>query len=109
MTPRLMVLPLVFALVATVTFAAPSGEEAAAVEKEMVLDPTTGEMISAPEYGGTFTFPLKEEPASTDSFGAVTLISHVLELVSIADWALPRDEFRLQRAHRAGEYEGGAG
>ena len=94
MTPKLIVLSLALALVATVTFAAPAGEDAgAATEREMVLDPTTGEMISAPEYGGTFTFPLKEEPASTDSFGAVTIVSHVLELVSIADWAIPRDEF----------------
>ena len=28
-------------------------EPAAAAEKEMVMDPTTGEMVSAPEYGGT--------------------------------------------------------
>ena len=62
-----MVLPLVFALAATVTFAAPAGEEAAAVEKEMVLDPSTGEMISAPEYGGTFTYALKEEPGGIDA------------------------------------------
>ena len=53
MTPRLMLLPLAFALVATVTFASAEGEEAAATEKEMVLDPTTGEMVTAPEYGGT--------------------------------------------------------
>ena len=35
-----------------------AGEEeqpAAAMEKEMVLDPTTGEMVTAPEYGGTIT------------------------------------------------------
>ena len=53
MTPRLMLLPLAFALVATVTFAIAEGEEAAATEKEMVLDPSTGEMVTAPEYGGT--------------------------------------------------------
>ena len=64
-----MVLPLVFALVATVTFAAGEGEEAAAAEKEMVLDPSTGEMVTAPEYGGTIravvNFKPKSRPAST--------------------------------------------
>ena len=61
MTPKLIGLTLAFALVATVTFAGAGREDAgAATEREMVLDPTTGEMISAPEYGGTFTFPLKE-------------------------------------------------
>ncbi len=29
---------------------------AIAAEKKMVKDPTTGEMVSAPEYGGTLTF-----------------------------------------------------
>ena len=54
MTPRLMLLPLAFALVATVTFASgESDQPAAATEKEMVLDPSTGEMVTAPEYGGT--------------------------------------------------------
>ena len=53
MTPRLIVLTLALALVATVTFAAAEGEEASAAEKEMVLDPSTGEMVTAPEYGGT--------------------------------------------------------
>ena len=30
-------------------------ESAAAMEKEMVLDPATGEMVTVPGYGGTFT------------------------------------------------------
>ncbi len=97
MTPRLMVLPLAFALVATVTFAAPAGEEAAAAENEMVLDPTTGEMISAPEYGGTFTYALKEEPASTDvvvsGVWGGSIVNVVVEMPTIQDWATPRDEF----------------
>ena len=53
MTPRLMLLPLALALVATITFASGESDTAAAAEKEMVLDPTTGEMVTAPEYGGT--------------------------------------------------------
>ena len=46
------------ALTATGLGASPAAEEAsaAAMEKEMVLDPTTGKMVSAPEYGGTLTW-----------------------------------------------------
>ena len=51
------VVVLVFALAATGVWASPAGEEepAAAADKEMVLDPTTGEMVTAPQYGGTMT------------------------------------------------------
>ena len=102
MTPRLMVLPLAFALVATVTFAAPAGEEAAAAEKEMVLDPSTGEMISAPEYGGTFTYALKEEPGGIDAVlsgaWASIIINVVVENLSILDWSTSRDEFDFAAA-----------
>ena len=66
MTHRLMLLPLAFALVATVTFASGEGEEAAATEKEMVLDPSTGKMVTAPEYGGTLTFGTAWEPPNSD-------------------------------------------
>ena len=45
------------ALTATGLWAAAAEEEpAAAMEKEMVLDPTTGKVVVAPEYGGTFTW-----------------------------------------------------
>ncbi|MDE0220841.1 MAG: hypothetical protein OXJ90_16365, partial [Spirochaetaceae bacterium] len=53
---RTFAVALVLILTATGLWAA--GEEeapAAAAEKEMVLDPTTGEMVEAPRYGGTIT------------------------------------------------------
>ena len=46
---------LAFALVATVTFASPAGEDdaaAMAAEKEYVTDPSTGKQVVKPEYGG---------------------------------------------------------
>ena len=49
---------LAFALVATVTFAGPAGEDdeaAMAAEKEYVTDPSTGKQVVKPEYGGTLT------------------------------------------------------
>ncbi len=46
-----------FVLAATGAWASPAGEEqAAASDKPMVTDPTTGKMVTAPEYGGTFTY-----------------------------------------------------
>ena len=67
MTPRLLLLPLVFALVATATLASPAGEDdTAAAEKEMVRDPATGKMVTAPEYGGTITLGTASEPPNCD-------------------------------------------
>ncbi len=42
------------ALTATGLWASPAAEEepAAAMEKEMVRDPATGKMVTAPEYAG---------------------------------------------------------
>ena len=41
---------------------------AVAAEKKMVTDPSTGKMVTAPEYGGTITYALLADPASPDSF-----------------------------------------
>ena len=49
---------LAFALVAPAAFAAgesDSDSSAATTEQEMVLDPSTGKMVSKPVYGGTLT------------------------------------------------------
>ena len=35
-------------------------QAAMAAEKKMVTDPTTGEMVTAPEYGGTLTYVRKQ-------------------------------------------------
>ena len=58
---RLCVAALIgFVLAATAAWASPAGEEAAAAsDKPMVTDPTTGKMVTAPEYGGTLTYPYK--------------------------------------------------
>ena len=95
MTPKLIVLTLALALVAVVTFASAAEEEpAAAMEKEMVLDPTTGEMVEAPRYGGTLTYATRLEATDSDMFvgglQAGRAFSGVLEKLSIADWAIDR-------------------
>ena len=104
--PRTCAVALV--LTATALWASPAGEEepAAAMEKEMVMDPSTGEMVmdpstgemvTAPRYGGTLTFAQTGPSASADIVvpggWAEALVDPVLEKLSIADWATPRDEF----------------
>ncbi|MDE0449005.1 MAG: ABC transporter substrate-binding protein [Spirochaetaceae bacterium] len=95
MTPRLMLLPLAFALVATVTFAAAEGEEASAAEKEMVLDPSTGEMVTAPEYGGTIRAVINFKPEGIDPYfrySAGAFIGLVNEKLGVGDWAIDRSK-----------------
>ena len=95
MTPRFLFLPLVFALVATVTFAAGEGEEAAAAEKEMVLDPSTGEMVTAPEYGGTIRAVVNFKPEGIDPYfrySAGAFIGLVNEKLGVGDWAIDRSK-----------------
>ena len=94
MTPRLMLLPLAFALVATVTFASgESDQPAAAAEKEMVLDPSTGEMVTAPEYGGTIRAVVNFKNEGIDPFYRYTSgvwVSLTNEKLGGVDWAFDR-------------------
>ena len=97
MTPRLMLLPLAFALVATVTFASgESDQSAAAAAKEMVLDPSTGEMVEAPRYGGTLTYARPGAAEHCDVWSisgfATFFIGPVVEKLVIGDWAIGRSE-----------------
>jgi len=88
-------LPLAFALVATVTFAAAEGEEASAAEKEMVLDPSTGEMVTAPEYGGTIRAVINFKPEGIDPYfrySAGAFIGLVNEKLGVGDWAIDRSK-----------------
>ena len=98
---RFISLTLAFALVATFTFAAGGGEApAAAAEKEMVLDPATGEMITAPEYGGTVTYGRTGTGEHPDAFFNSGWSHHfagvVTEMLAIGDWAVDRSENNLR-------------
>ena len=71
---------------------------AVAAEKKMVMDPSTGEMVEAPRYGGTFTQVQKcEAPRNADIwFSSVAhTISGVIEKLGIGNWAIPRDEYNF--------------
>ena len=97
MTPRLILLPLALALVATVTFASgESDQPAAAAEKEMVRDPSTGEMVTAPEYGGTIRAVVNFKNEGLDSYYVYTAglwVGLVNEKLGIGDWAFDRSVF----------------
>ncbi len=71
---------------------------AVAAEKEMVMDPSTGEMVEAPRYGGTFTQVQKcEAQRNADPWfsSAAQTIGGVIEKLSIGNWVLDRDEFNF--------------
>ena len=96
----LLTVALAFALVATVTFASPAGEDddtAMAAEKEYVTDPSTGAMITAPEYGGTLTTVLNAgnpdhgDTWLTHSTGVATAAA--LDRLGRADWAADRSVY----------------
>ena len=76
-----------------------SDDSAAAAEKEMVLDPTTGEMVSAPQYGGTLTWAAVSHAPNTDPWHvggwAPHFISGVNEALAFTDWATSRDKFNF--------------
>ena len=99
---RTFAIALVLILTATGLWAGGGTEEepAAAMEKEMVLDPTTGKMVVAPQYGGTMTRARNAPCDGTDIWitrcGNLTA-GGVVEKLGIADWATPRDEYDFHR------------
>ncbi len=63
--------------------------------KQMVIDPGTGKMIAAPQYGGTLTYALPVLTNHTDSFlthGAGINVSPVLDRIGISNWAIGREK-----------------
>ena len=105
---RIGFLTLALALVATVTFASgESDQPAAAAEKEMVLDPSTGEMVTAPEYGGTLTYARTTPQPYPDAWsvngGAQQFVGVVSEMFVIPDWAADRREEHNPRSLMRGQ------
>ena len=71
---------------------------AVGAEKKMVKDPTTGEMVTAPEYGGRLTYATKVMQSNFDLyFGAVVPHStNVLEKLGVGNWGIDRDKWDFQ-------------
>ena len=64
--------------------------------KNYVTDPSTGEAVSAPEYGGTLTMSKVDLVySSSDPYFSHTwhFLHGVIEPLAIGNWAIDRDEF----------------
>ena len=95
---RTLAVALVLVLAATGLWAAGEGEQgsAAAAEKEYVTDPTTGQRIAAPEYGGTFTYVWQNLQTKIDNYPTRhgdPVQGGVTEMLSIADWGIDRSVY----------------
>ena len=93
---RTFAIALVLVLTATGLWAAGVDEEpAAAADKKYVTDPTTGKVVTAPEYGGTITYPYTTVGDTTDPFVtgsyAAFHIGGVNEHLAWGDWGIDRE------------------
>ena len=64
-----------------------------------VTDPTTGKVVSAPEYGGTLTYARNSNPPSADvwfTHHSASAIMGVVEKLALGDWGISRSEFNFQ-------------
>jgi len=69
------------------------------VRQRYVTDPSTGKVVSAPEYGGTITFARNAPAVDADVLNvgsSAALVDPVLEKLAIADWTGSRDKFDFQ-------------
>ena len=97
MVKRSVAILIGLALTATGLWAA-GGEEgsAAAADKKYVTDPTTGKLVTAPEYGGTLTHAYANNFKVFDTALAwppYSVGGVVVEKLGIADWAIDRNEY----------------
>ncbi len=72
--------------------------------KNYVTDPTTGKAVTAPEYGGTLTYPYKNRTVGTDPFLTGHLpskagIGSVNERLAWGDWGIARDKFDFRTTY----------
>ena len=104
---RTFAIALVLVLTATGLWATGADEEepAAAADREMVRDPTTGEMILAPRYGGSISYssqtdtPVFSNDVWFGGYAAQRSSLGVNEKLALGDWGLDRNvwDFRSDR------------
>ena len=105
---------LVLVLTATGLWAAGAEEApASTADKEMVLDPATGKMVTAPEYGGTLNLaailPWDREHADPWSeTGAYRLLRPINQDLGQGDWAIDRDVLSYSFVEPAADQFAGA-
>ncbi len=95
---KFFVFVLVLSLAATTLWAAPKEEQPTAAKK-YVTDPTNGKVVTAPEYGGTLTYPVQREQARTDPMhhGSTGGDGGAQEL-GLIKWGIGRDAYDLTAA-----------
>ena len=73
----------------------------------MVKDPTTGKMVTAPEYSGTLTvwWGAGRTQASIDPyFGWPSMNDGVTEGLGVMNWAVDRDVWDMKTLHTPDQY-----
>ena len=87
-----------------------TGSAAVAAEKKYVTDPSTGKVVSAPEYGGTLTHVLKNTSLVASKLDAwyshlaLFITSGVVEKLAVVDWAIDRDTYHFVGGYMAPLY-----
>ncbi len=82
-------------------------ESAAAAEKEMVRDPSTGQMVTAPQYGGTITYPYNVVLETTDPHTSGHFagdIDSVNQQLAVPDWGIDRDQLDYRSGYIGMEF-----
>ncbi len=83
-----------------------------AAAQKYVTDPTTGKVVTAPEYGGTLTVAQGWEPPGIDHHVAHFVVSvytaGVLEKLGMGDWGLDRDVWDFRTAFTPESFQTGA-
>ena len=83
-------------LTTTGVWATGNEEAAAAAPREMMEDPTTGKILLAPRYGGSFSYAAIGSPPSSDMWftsQAQYAVDGVNENLAIGNWGTQRDIF----------------
>ena len=78
------------------------GSTAAAADKKYVTDPTTGEVVVAPEYGGTITAwwaTGRTQVAFDPYYGWPSATDGVSEGLGMVNWGVDRDVWDLKTMH----------
>ena len=71
--------------------------------KKYVTDPTTGKVVTAPEYGGTLTVANLLEPENADTYFShlpAMVTGGTVEKLGIMDWATDRDIFSFRNQYQ---------
>ncbi len=90
-----------FWLLTLILVVAVLGVSSAAMAAEMVKDPSTGEMVEAPQYGGTLTYATRGLAWNWDPYYGWTdpQLTGLVEKLAVGNWGVSRDEWDLKSGH----------